>query len=152
MNWKLLDIRIGRANRVQYFAGLLISIIVLQIASFINKNILNSDILQYTLEIFGFYILVLLISRRFRDINIPAKWGLLTFIILIVLSFLTNTVAIIGFFGILLFLLVKAGDAPNDPSNNYGPAPVGLNLLNTAQIGDNGEQPVQIQETPIKGQ
>ena len=159
MNWRLLDIRIGRANRQQFWLVLL---------WFFSMNLLalQMDIhySKYIVFLFTFYILLLTIIRRVRDTGIKMKNALkiLIFILglhltyyLILLLFenfsvhnvilhLLSFVLIVAYGGakistllITLFLPFYKGRLVR---NDYGEPPKGLDF-NTMISNNTGKAP-----------
>ncbi len=71
MNWRLLDIRTGRANRQQFWLALLI-------VTGVNYSLRTIDpILQWPALIISLYIFMLIIIRRMHDMNMDAEDGLM---------------------------------------------------------------------------
>ena len=146
MNWLLLDIRIGRANRQQFWLVFLL----LYTAEYIQ---VVNPILSIVIYIVSSYILLLAIFRRARDLGIDITYWLkiililysslyassmlmdmllfqeaylkifivLTLSIIITIAFLTN----ISLFPLTLSILFSEG---SKLKNDYGYPPEGLNF------------------------
>lgn len=137
MNWRLLDIRIGRANRQQFWLVFLLFIGVNYILSLLGT------MFQWPLLAISSYLLILILLRRMRDMNMASEDGLLmlreepTHNINYMKIRLPNTHAN----PLLIFWALFVSG--NKLKNDFGYPPEGLNL--NSMIADN-YSPAQKQE------
>ncbi len=161
MSWELLDIRKGRANRLQFFVAL----IVLSIVDFLVSIPIQSNLVSNLSWCISFYLFLTMILRRSRDLGTD-DWSTKlvciflflpsSLIFLIKLSFdssvpiiaeasavLTLLFVMFAFpiliisFVVFCLLFLKRGD-PN--LNQYGFPPEGLNFKSMVSTGYSQEQ------------
>lgn len=108
MNWRLLDIRVGRANRGQFF----ISVILYFYLAFLVLDIKNFA-LQSTMLFPATYLFALMLMRRLRDIGIKTsttiQWGTLISLLISLVPVSQIILVLLGFkdYELLTFSLVS---------------------------------------------
>lgn len=87
MNWKLLDISEGRANRLQFFVILLIAQIL-----FLIGYLSSITVIKIILYIPAYYLMILCFSRRLRDMEIDYKKFLIAVVaILLIMALISKS-------------------------------------------------------------